>query len=98
MERLFRNPLAAATERAGGEVKNKSYTVLIPIAGALAIDVKATSAAAAKEAAWDAYNDKGSGSGDVEWEAYEHLTTGNVLHASQNSVEAVEHRDAKAKP
>ena len=37
----------------------KSYTVIIPIAGAISIEVEAESKEAAKDAAWEEINEKG---------------------------------------
>lgn len=67
------------------------YTVAIPIAGSVSIEVEAVDEEAAIAEAWEAY---GSVEGDreeagqrIEWEAYETLSEGNVLHASQNEIE-----------
>ncbi len=68
------------------------YTVSIPIAGAVHIEVEAESTTKAIAAAWDVYNDLGEKAGDVEWEAMDHITTGNVCHAPLNDVAANKHR------
>jgi hypothetical protein len=72
-----------------GETMNKlkNYTVTIPIAGAIHVEVEASSASEAKEKAWDRINEKGEDAGDVEWEFFDSITEGNISHAPYNEVE-----------
>lgn len=68
----------------------RTFTVSIPIAGAISIGVEAESEEGAKDAAWEKYNNEGSDAGDVSWDAFEFITQGNVCHAPTNSVEVYE--------
>jgi hypothetical protein len=68
----------------------KEYVVVIPIAGQMSCTVEAESKEAAKEAAWALYNEGGPDEFTVEWDAYDKLVSGNVLHAPCNSVEVDE--------
>jgi hypothetical protein len=64
----------------------KKYNVTIPIAGVVYITVDVPDDASKEEiyeAATTAYNDD-SESHDIEWEFYDKLAEGNVLHASCN--------------
>jgi hypothetical protein len=63
------------------------YIVSIPLVGSMHIEVEAESASAAKERAWDEFNEHGEKAGEIEWELVEHVTTGNVLHAPLNDIE-----------
>ena len=73
-----------------------TYTVTIPIAGAIHIEVEAENAKAAKDAAWERLNEgKAEDVGDIEWEFFENIAEGNTLHAPFNSVEVQKHKDAK---
>jgi hypothetical protein len=73
--------------------KKTSYTVVIPIAGSLSIDVEADSEEEAKEVAWGKYDEAGEDAGELEWEAHECIAEGNVCHASTNEIEVIEHDD-----
>jgi hypothetical protein len=59
----------------------KSYTVIIPIAGAISIEVEAESEEAAKDVAWEEINEKGAEAGELEWEFLTRIVEGNVCHA-----------------
>lgn len=72
-----------------------TYTVSIPLAGAIHIEVEAENAKAAKDAAWEKLNEEGEKAGDVEWEFFDTLTEGNVSHAPFNEIEATKHREEK---
>lgn len=67
------------------------YSVSIPIAGSIEIEVEAGDEEAAKDAAWEAYGNVLGSHEDagmqVSWEAYEELVTGNCAHFGQNEVE-----------
>lgn len=63
------------------------FIVSIPLVGAIHIEVTAESEGAAKDAAWDAYNDHGELAGDIEWELVDEVTSGNVSHAPLNETE-----------
>jgi hypothetical protein len=67
---------------ATGELRN--YRVSIPIAGSVTVYVEATSEDEATEKAWEKIGDDDA---EVEWEAHEHIATGNALHASMNDIE-----------
>lgn len=71
-------------------MKKKTYIVSIPIAGAIHVQVNASSASDAKEKAWDKINDEGESAGDVEWEFMDAITEGNVCHAPLNEIEVSE--------
>lgn len=68
----------------------KTYLVSIPIAGAMHVEVKASSESAAKKAAWALVDEKGPDAGDVEWEFFEILGEGNVSHTPLNEIEVSE--------
>ena len=72
-----------------------TFTVMIPIAGALHIEVEAQNADEAEQKAWDAYDAVGGEAGEVEWNAFERLVNGNVLYAPTNHVEVVKHREGE---
>ena len=67
------------------------YTVAIPIAGSISIDVEADDEEAAIAEAWEAYGtvegDREEAGQRLEWEAYETMTDGNVNHFGQNEIE-----------
>jgi hypothetical protein len=73
--------------------RKRKFMVAIPISGSISIAVEATDEKAAIEAAWGAYNDDGADAGEVEWEAHEAITTGNVCHARPNSIQVTEHKE-----
>jgi hypothetical protein len=54
------------------------YLVSIPLAGSVRIEVEAESEEQAREAAWEQYSENGPDDFDVEWEAFERITSGNV--------------------
>ena len=60
------------------------YEVTIPIAGSITFQIEAESAAKAREAAFG--TNIGSNKGDLEWEMYDHIASGHVLHAPINNV------------
>lgn len=66
------------------------YRVFVPIAGQLVVMVDAESNVEAIEKFWDMYH-----AGDLQvnegldWDPYSRLTSGNVLHAPLNEVEAM---------
>jgi hypothetical protein len=67
----------------------KKYSVTIPIAGSVIIEVEVDDGAdddAIYEAATAAYNDDES-AGEIEWEFVQHITEGNVLNAPVNDWE-----------
>jgi hypothetical protein len=67
----------------------REFSVSIPIAGRVIYSVNAESEEAAIEAAWDKFNEGGVDSADdIEWEAFDHITEGNICHAPYNDVEA----------
>jgi hypothetical protein len=69
----------------------RPFTVLIPLAGRLTISVEADGEEAAKEAAWDKFNELGeAGADDIEWEAMDIIAEGNCCSAPQNEIEANE--------
>lgn len=61
------------------------YLVSVPIAGSATFEVDAADPRAAKAKVWEVI-DAGA-EPDVEWEYFETICEGNVLHASQNEVE-----------
>lgn len=65
----------------------KSYSVTIPITGYVAVSVKASNEKEAIEKAMEVnVTDK-----DIqEWSTHRHVTTGNVFHGLQNSVDVYE--------
>lgn len=65
----------------------KKYTVSIPIAGALHIEVTADSKEEAKDAAWERFNNEGEDAGDLEWQAHTYITRGNICSVQYNDVE-----------
>lgn len=70
------------------------YIVSIPITGTCAVEVEASDRKSAIAAAWKAIDD--GNKGEVEWEYTENVTTGNVCHAMQNSIEVTRLRDEPA--
>lgn len=69
----------------------REWQVSIPIAGRLIYTVNALNQEDAAEAAWEKFNESGGdnvGADDIEWEAFDHITEGNVCHAPYNDVEA----------
>lgn len=68
-----------------------TFTVMMPIAGALHIDVEAKDADEAVEKAWAAYDNAGPDAGEVEWEVFEEITKGNVSYAPLNRIDVVKH-------
>lgn len=60
------------------------YRVSIPIAGSVTVYVEAMNEDEATEKAWEKVGDDDA---EVDWEAHEHICTGNVLHASMNDIE-----------
>lgn len=71
------------------------FCVEIPIAGRMAIEVDAADKQSAVSAAWAAYNADGPEAFDVEWEALDSISTGNVCHAPCSSTSATEVRGAR---
>ena len=67
----------------------QNYTVSIPIAGRICIEVTAVSAKAAIEAAWAELNEGAANKpgADIEWEFFSKLVEGNVCHAPHTEVE-----------
>ena len=64
------------------------FSVSIPIAGAMHIAVTADSGADAIAAAWARFEEEGpKAAHEIEWEAFEKIAEGNVLHAPHNEVE-----------
>ena len=75
-----------------------TYTVSIPIAGAIHIQVEAKSVAEAKEKAWDEINLSSKPVeeiGEIEWEFFDAITEGNVCHAPLNEIAVSKHREGK---
>lgn len=68
----------------------KTYIVSIPIAGQIHVEVEGDSEEGAIKSAWNKIDEMGPDAGEVEWEFFETLTTGNVLHAPRNKIEATE--------
>lgn len=66
------------------------YCVCIPVTGQLVIFVEADDKDAAKEAAWEKFNDEGEDAGDLEWECVEQVARGNVSSAMLNEVSVEE--------
>lgn len=64
---------------------SETWIVSIPIAGTCTYTVEADSKEEAIEKAWGMNADD---DGEVEWEFYSRLTSGNVLHPWQNEIEA----------
>jgi hypothetical protein len=64
------------------------YEVTIPIAGSITFQIEAESREAAKATAFatDSELRIRSNKGDLEWEMYEHIASGHVLHAPINNV------------
>jgi len=75
-------------------MKKHTYVVSVPIAGAIHIQVKAKSESEARHLAWERINDDGPDAGDVEWEFFDALTEGNVLHAPLNEVEVSQYESS----
>ncbi len=67
------------------------YSVSIPIAGSCTVEVEAESEAGAVEAAWAVVDDEQAR--HLEWEFFSSLVDGNVLHASQNTIEVYREDD-----
>lgn len=68
--------------------KLEKYVVSIPLAGAMHIEVEASSKEDAKKRAWALYDAKGAeASDDVEWELMDHITEGNCCNAPLNDIE-----------
>ena len=63
------------------------YSVAIPLAGCLTIEVEAEDEEAAKAAAWTAFGERGEGAGDLEWDCLDRIVEGNVFHGSTNTVQ-----------
>ena len=61
------------------------WCVSIPIAGTATFIVEAADEEEAKARAWEAVDD--GTEPDVEWEYFDSICDGNVLHVSQNEVE-----------
>jgi hypothetical protein len=59
----------------------KSYTVIIPIAGSISIEVEAEDKAKAIDAAWAKIDEQASDAGEVEWEFLTRIAEGNVCYA-----------------
>jgi hypothetical protein len=70
----------------------KKYTVTIPLAGAIHIQVQAADDEAAKAAAWNVINTEGfkAEDHDLEYEYMDELTRGNMLNAQYNETEVNE--------
>ncbi len=66
------------------------YSVEIPIAGSVIIEVEADNPNAAKVAAWEAIDNGYDIEDSLQWEYHQRLTTGNVLHASCNEISVEE--------
>lgn len=66
----------------------KRWIVSLPIAGSMSIEVEGENKEKAIECAWKHFNENGSESFDLEWEAFDKIAEGNVLHAPQNEAEA----------
>lgn len=64
---------------------NREYFVSIPIAGSAMFVVEASDPESAKAKAWKEI-EKGV-EPSVEWEYFEKISSGHVLHVSQNEVE-----------
>jgi len=62
----------------------REYSVEIPIAGRMAVTVKADSEEDAISRAWRLYHKNGADDFDIEWDAMEQITEGNVCHAPCN--------------
>jgi hypothetical protein len=71
----------------------KKYLVAIPIAGTFYIEVEAENAEDAKDVAFDKVGVDGPEAGTAEWEFFERITTGNILHAPQNEIYATESKN-----
>ena len=75
------------------------WFVQIPITGRIGCEVEANDEASAKEAAWKLYdNGELDPYEDVEWEATDRVTTGNVCHAMLHEIDASPIRDATTTP
>ena len=59
-----------------------TYEVTIPIAGSITFQIEAKSREVAKATAFATDSEQG----DLEWEMYEHIASGHVLHAPINNV------------
>jgi hypothetical protein len=70
----------------------KTYTVTIPLAGAIHIQVEAVDEETAKAAAWDVINTEGFKVEDheLEYEYMDEITKGNMLNAQYNETEVNE--------
>jgi len=66
------------------------YSVEIPIAGSMTIEVEADSEESAIEAGWARFHEEGPDAFDVSWEALSHVTNGNVCSAPCNEHSASE--------
>lgn len=71
------------------------YIVSIPIAGAIHIEVEASSSTDAKVRAWDEFGEHGEKAGEIEWEAMDCIAEGNVCHAPLNEIEVNKVRERK---
>lgn len=65
------------------------YTVTIPIAGAMHIDVEADSEEDAELKAWDRIHESecAEKEGEIEWEFFSNTCEGNVCRVSYSKVE-----------
>jgi hypothetical protein len=59
----------------------KKYTVVIPIAGAISIEVEAEDKTRAINAAWAKIDAEAADAGEVEWEFLNRIAEGNVCYA-----------------
>ena len=69
--------------------EDQSVLVAIPIAGALHIEVPLLRGETEEDAfrkAWARYHKDAWDAGEVEWEAHNAITNGNVCHASHHEI------------
>ncbi len=59
----------------------KKYTVVIPIAGSISIEVEAEDKRRAIDAAWTKIDAEAADAGEVEWEFLTRIAEGNVCYA-----------------
>jgi hypothetical protein len=59
----------------------KKYTVVIPIAGSITIEVEAKDSMSAMDAAWVKIDAEGADAGEVTWEFRTRIAEGNVCYA-----------------
>jgi len=71
------------------------YTVVMPLAGAISVEVEADSKKAAIEAFWEAVDVMTAPeiNDSIECEYLENITTGNVCHAPFHSVHVIEEKE-----